>query len=82
VLKVGPVEFVLKFNEAAKLAKATLQKTGDPKANDIGPLPADAQLTVKLPAPKLGPGEYLLRYRALSDDGHIAPGVVKFTIAP
>jgi methionine-rich copper-binding protein CopC len=82
VLKEAPTEFVLQFNEAAKLAKVTVQKTGDLKATDIGPLPADAQQYVKLPAPKLGPGEYLLRYRAIGVDGHIVPGVVKFTIKP
>ena len=82
VLKESPPEFVLMFNEAAKVAKLTLQKTGDLKPTELGPLPTDAQQYVKLPAPKLGPGEYLLRWRAIGDDGHVVPGVVKFTIAP
>lgn len=82
VLKVAPTEFMLMFNEAAKLAKVTLQKTGEPNARDVGPLPADAAQHIMLAAPKMGAGEYTLRYRAIGADGHVVPGVVKFTIAP
>jgi methionine-rich copper-binding protein CopC len=81
-LKVAPTEFVLMFNEAAKLARVTLQKTGDMEQKDIGPLPAGAAQHVAIPAPKLGAGEYTLRYRAVGSDGHVVPGVVKFSIAP
>jgi methionine-rich copper-binding protein CopC len=82
VLKVAPTEFMLMFNEAAKLAKVTLQKTGDIEQKDVGPLPAAAAKHIMIPAPKLGAGEYTLRYRAVGDDGHVVPGVVKFSIAP
>ena len=81
-LKIAPTEFMLMFNEAAKIAKVTLQKTGEPTAKDIGPVPADAGQHVVIPAPKLGAGEYTLRYRAIGPDGHVVPGAVKFTIAP
>jgi methionine-rich copper-binding protein CopC len=82
VLKTAPTEFMLMFNEPAKLAKATLQKTGEPAAKDVGPLPSEAVQHVMIPAPKLGAGEYTLRYRAVGPDGHVMPGSVKFTIAP
>ena len=82
VLKVAPSEFMLMFNEAAKLAKVTLQKGGEVEQKDVGPLPAAAAQHIVIPAPKLGAGEYTLRYRAVGADGHVVPGVVKFSIAP
>lgn len=82
VLKAAPTEFVINLNEAAKLTKVTLQKTGEPDAKAVGPLPNDAQQHIRIPAPKLAAGEYTLRYRALGDDGHVVPGTLKFTIAP
>lgn len=81
-LKVAPTEFMLMFSEATKIAKATLQKSGDTEQKDIGPLPKDAAQHIVIPAPKLGAGEYTLRYRAVGADGHVVPGVVKFSITP
>jgi methionine-rich copper-binding protein CopC len=81
-LKVAPTEFMLMFNEAARLATLTLQKTGDMEAKDLGPLPTQATQHIAIPAPKLAAGEYTLRYRAVGADGHVVPGVVKFSIAP
>lgn len=81
-LKAAPTEFTLTFNEPALLSRVTLQKTGEMDAQDISPVPATAAERVTLPAPKLAPGEYTLRYRAAGPDGHVMPGMVKFTIAP
>ncbi len=82
VLKIAPSDFMLMFNEAAKLAGLTLQKSGDKEPKDIGPLPAQASQHIMVPAPKLTSGEYTLRYRAIGADGQVVPGVVKFSIAP
>jgi methionine-rich copper-binding protein CopC len=81
VLTAAPTEFQITLNEAARLTQLTLQKTGDSKAQVLGPLPKDPQQFIAIPAPKLGAGGYILRYRTLSGDNHIMPGVIKFTIA-
>jgi methionine-rich copper-binding protein CopC len=81
VLTVAPTEIQITLNEAARLTKLTLQKAGDAKAQDLGPLPKAAQQFITVPAPKLSAGGYILRYRTLSGDNHIMPGVIKFTIA-
>ena len=81
-LKKAPTEFTLTFNEPATLSRVTLQKTGEMDAKEISQVPTVAAERVTLPAPKLSPGEYTLRYRAAGPDGHVMPGTVKFTIAP
>ena len=81
VLTVAPAEFQITLNEAARLTRLTLQKMGDKAPQDIGPLPTGNVQYIAVPAPKLGPGSYVLRYRTLSGDSHIMPGAVKFTIA-
>jgi methionine-rich copper-binding protein CopC len=81
VLTVAPTEFQITLNEAARLTKLTLQKAGDAKAQELGPLPKDPQQFIAIAAPKLGAGGYILRYRTVSSDNHIMPGVIKFTIA-
>jgi len=80
VLKTAPAEFMLMFNGAAKVTKLTLQKKGDAEEQKLGPLPSDAAQHFAIAAPKLGPGEYTLRYRSVSADNHIMSGTVKFSI--
>jgi methionine-rich copper-binding protein CopC len=81
VLTIAPTEFQITLNEAARLTKLTLQKAGDAKAQELGPLPKNPQKFITIPVPKLGVGGYILRYRTVSADDHIMPGVIKFTIA-
>jgi methionine-rich copper-binding protein CopC len=81
VLTIAPTEIQITLNEAARLTKLTLQKAGDAKAQDLGPLPKGTQQLLTVPAPKLAAGSYVLRYRTLSGDNHIMPGVIKFTVA-
>ena len=82
VLKAAPAEFMLMFNEASKVTKLTLQKKGDAEEQKLGPVSGDATQHFSIAAPKLGPGEYTLRYRTISLDNHIMSGTVKFTITP
>jgi methionine-rich copper-binding protein CopC len=80
VLKTSPAEFMLMFNEASKVTKLTLQKKGDQEEQKLGPLSGNATQHFAIAAPKLGPGEYTLRYRTMSLDNHIMSGTVKFSI--
>lgn len=74
-------QFVLTFAEPAKLTTLSLQKDAEP-ARKLGPLPTAAAAQISIPAPSLAAGKYVLSWRAASDDGHVMPGKVTFTVAP
>ena len=74
-------KFVLTFAEPAKLTALSLQKGAEP-ARKLGPLPEAAAAQIAIPAPSLAAGKYVLSWRAVSDDGHVMPGKVTFTVAP
>lgn len=83
VLTTPPAQFSVTLTEAGKLVQFTLQRAGESAARDLGPLPAQAAQHFQIKAPAaLTPGKYTLRYRTISLDGHVAPGVIKFTIKP
>jgi copper resistance protein C len=80
-LQAAPHEFRLSFAEPVKLTALSLQK--DQEAVQKLPLPGTtAEKQFSLPAPTLAPGHYQLSWRALSDDGHVMPGKLSFTITP
>jgi methionine-rich copper-binding protein CopC len=79
-LSVSPPSLVLNFSEAALLTAATIQKEGA-TARKLVPLPTRASVQVSFALPPLAPGAYVVSWRALSDDGHIMPGRIHFTIA-
>ena len=79
-LQAPPTEFVLSFSEAARLTVLSLQKAAGP-AQKLTPLPTAAARQITIPAPHLAPGTYTLSWRVLSDDGHVMPGKLTFTIA-
>lgn len=83
VVQAMPENLSLSFSEAAHLVALSMQKQGDAQAQKIAPLPADASLKFTVPAPKLGPGVYTLRYRVVAaDDNHVTSGTVTFSVAP
>jgi copper transport protein len=80
-VKVAPTKFVLTFAEPAKLTSMSLQKDAEP-AKKVGPLPTAASAEISIPAPQLAAGKYVLTWRAVSDDGHVMPGKLSFTVGP
>jgi copper transport protein len=78
---VSPPKFVLTFTEPAKLTVLSLQKDAEP-AKKIGPLPTTPSTEISIPAPQMVAGKYVLSWRAVSDDGHVMPGKVTFTVGP
>jgi methionine-rich copper-binding protein CopC len=74
-----PVKFVLTFAEPAKLTALSLQKDAEP-AQKLGPLPTAAAAEISIPAPSLKAGKYVLAWRVVSDDGHVMPGKLSFTV--
>jgi copper transport protein len=79
-VSTAPPNFVLTFAEPVKLTTLALQKDAEP-AQKLGPLPAVAAAEISIPAPQLKAGKYVLSWRALSDDGHVMPGKVSFTVS-
>lgn len=80
-VSASPPKFVLTFAEPAKLTALSLQKDAEP-AKKIGPLPQTPSAEISIPAPQLTAGKYVLSWRAVSDDGHVMPGKVTFTVGP
>jgi methionine-rich copper-binding protein CopC len=81
-LAAAPDHFTLNFSEAAHLTALTLQRDGASGVQKIAPLPKDASDHFDIPAPKLTPGVYTLKFRNVAaDDGHVMSGTIKFTVA-
>ena len=78
-LREAPPKFVLTFAKPARLTALSLQKDAEP-AQKLTPLPPAASSEISIPAPPLTAGHYTLSWRAMSDDGHVMPGKITFTI--
>jgi len=48
----------------------------------IASLPVAASRMFSLPLPALGPGSYVITWRAASGDGHVMSGTIQFTVQP
>jgi methionine-rich copper-binding protein CopC len=82
VVPAPPARFSLSFSEPAHLTALSVQKQGEAQPRRIGPLPPDASQEFTVPAPKLDPGVYTLRYRVVAaDDNHLTSGMITFSIA-
>jgi len=75
----APEHIVLSFSEAARITVMTLQREGE-EPRKLSPLPEAMAARITVPLPKLLPGNYTLSWRAVSDDGHVVPGVLHFTV--
>jgi methionine-rich copper-binding protein CopC len=79
-LAAAPATLILGFSEPAQLtALSLLQEQGRSWKLSA---PPEAQLRLSVPLPPLAPGSYHLRWRALSRDGHVVAGELRFSIAP
>jgi copper resistance protein C len=80
VLSSPPAHVTLELSEPARLTAAWIQRSGAPRKK-IEPLPGESAASVVVTLPLLSPGRYELSWRALSADGHIVPGHIRFTVA-
>lgn len=85
-VKVAPANVVLRFD--ARIEKPVTQVTLlDGKGKKVAltapshGYKAGAPNQLIVPMPKLKPGSYRLEYRVLATDGHLTPGLVRFTVA-
>jgi methionine-rich copper-binding protein CopC len=75
----APEHIVLTFSEAARLTAMTLQREGE-EPRRLTPLPTEMTTRLTVPLPRLSPGRYTVSWRVVSDDGHVVPGAVHFTV--
>lgn len=80
-LSAAPTAVELTFSEAARLTALAIQRDQEPKQAIKG-LPGGADKTLRIALPALAPGVYTLTWRAVTADGHISAGAVRFTISP
>ena len=81
VVTAAPDNIVLRFSEAARVTALALHKVGEAERKPV-PLPTAPAQEVTVPLSKLGPGQYVVTYRVVSDDGHIMSGELHFSIDP
>lgn len=75
----SPEHVVLSFSEAARLTALTLEREGE-EPRKLTPLPPEMATRITIPLPQLSPGRYTLSWRVVSDDGHVVPGTLHFTV--
>ena len=80
VVAVPPRQLQLEFSEAATLTALSIQKSGDPARRKLAPPPGPAQTRIIVELPLLTPGGYVVTWRALSADSHMASGSFGFTL--
>ena len=79
-LESPPRELQLVYSEAASLTALSIQKAGDTAPRKLGPLPRQPAAKFVIDLPPLVSGSYLVKWRALSDDNHLASGSIHFTV--
>ena len=79
VLEKSPAVATLVFAEAVTLTAVKIESTGGIKITPK-PLPAGPAAELSVALPVLNPGSYTMRWRALSDDGHVMAGAVHFSV--
>jgi methionine-rich copper-binding protein CopC len=76
-----PKNLSLSFSAEVQLTMLTLQK-GDGKPQDLSPLPKGAAKDVSVPMPAIDAGNYIVKWRAAGEDGHVMSGKVLFKVDP
>lgn len=78
-LAAAPRVLELHFSEGAQLTALWIQKAGEARQK-LAPLPDQPATQISVALPQLAPGQYLVSWRALGSDGHVAPGQLHFSI--
>jgi copper resistance protein C len=79
-LQAAPRQLQLVYSEAARLTALTIQAAGEAAPRKLAPLPPQAAAKFTIDLPPLAAGRYQLKWRALSDDHHVAAGTISFVV--
>jgi methionine-rich copper-binding protein CopC len=82
ILTGAPKEVILHLNSNIEKSLVRISLTGSGGRTIPLPRPAAGGPPDRLviPLPGIGPGDYVLRYRVLSTDGHATSGVLRFSV--
>ncbi len=80
VLSIPPADLVLHFSEATRLTAVSIQKEGNGEPTSVSTLPKEAAQALTVPMSSLGPGKYLVEWRAIGTDKHVMSGTLHFTV--
>ena len=79
MLAQSPAVVEIRFAHAARLTSVVLLGE-DSQERRLDFTPGGSAVSFKLPEPDLGPGRNEIRWKALSDDGHVISGSLIYTI--
>jgi copper resistance protein C len=80
VATAAPKQLQLDFNEAATLTALSIQMNGNDAPIALAPVSRQPAARFTIELPPLAAGSYRVKWRALSDDHHLASGSFKFTV--
>ena len=78
-LASAPTVLELHFSEGAQLTALWIQRAGEAK-HKLAPTADKPSEQISIALPSLGAGQYVVSWRALGSDGHVAPGELHFVI--
>ena len=78
-LDQAPEEISLTFSAAVRLTAVTIEFDSESHSLDVDSKEPATDFSVGLP--ELVPGEYVVQWRALSEDTHVISGEIRFTIS-
>ncbi len=79
VLAAAPARVALTLSEPAHLTAAWVQRGTEPRQKLEAPAQSARDIVLALPA-LTSPGPYTVSWRALSEDGHVTSGTLRFTL--
>ena len=80
VVAKAPSRVVLRFDEVVRVLRGTIVVRNTDRRSVIAGKPRASRSTVTIPLRKLADGDYSVRWRILSDDGHTIEGVFAFAV--
>ena len=80
LVAVPPAAVTLVFSESAKVTALSIQTAGEKAAKKLSVAVAEDSASHTIALPALAAGDYTLTWHALSDDGHVTSGTVKFSV--
>jgi len=81
-LAKAPEHIALQFEHPVRVTEFTIQKGTEKSEKLLASLPEAPGENISAAAPKLTAGAYVVNWRAVSSDGHVMSGKVRFTVAP
>jgi copper transport protein len=80
VLSSAPRQLQLTFSEAAILTALSIQRLGAAAPLRLPPPSLQSAASHSVELPPLSAGDYVVKWRALSSDHHLASGTLRFSV--